>query len=70
MRTHKTYASEFDVLSYNDEYCISRWQQYYQSVIGCYLIVVFNQELYKMQKNHDPHVVCVVDDFGNLVRKP
>ena len=55
----------------NDEYGIHRWWTYGgYNVHGAYLLVCRNFELYTLQENPNPHVVCIVDDFGNLVRKP
>lgn len=56
---------------YCDGYGLHRWWEhsYHQSLHGAYLLVCNNIELYRLQNNFEPHVVCVVDDFGNLVRK-
>ena len=37
---------------------------------GAYFLVCDNLALAWMQKAGNAHVVCVVDDFGNLVAKP
>lgn len=65
----KTYASPGIVN--HQEYGIHRWWPYGgYNTHGAYLLVCRNIELYTLQGNHSPHVVCIIDDFGNLVRKP
>ena len=49
-----------------DDYAVSRWWDGRPDV---YYVILRNIELYELQKNFTPHVVCIVDDFGNLVRK-
>lgn len=54
-----------------EAYGVHRWWSHGgYNLHGAYLLVCLNVELYKMQDNFAPHVVCIVDDFGNLVRKP
>jgi len=65
----KTYCSPGTI--HRDDYNIYRWWPYGgYNTNGAYLLICRNIELYLLQQNNDPHVVCVVDDFGNLVRKP
>lgn len=61
----------FPGVIHRDDYGIYRWWEYGgYNLHGAYLLVCCNVELYRMQNNFEPHVVCIVDDFGNLVRKP
>ncbi len=58
---------------YYPGYGIHRWWPYAlygASLHGAYFLICDNIELYQLQNNLGPHVVCIVDDFGNLVRKP
>ena len=56
---------------YRFDYGIHRWWSGPElSVRGAYFLIVTNVELFVLQENYTPHVVCVVDDFGDLVRKP
>ena len=67
----KTYASPGSL--YCHGYGIHRWWPWSTagvSLHGAYFLVCDNIELYRMQNNDNPHIVCIVDDFGNLVRKP
>lgn len=67
----KTYATP-GVL-YCQGYGIHRWwphEAYGHDLRGAYFLVCDNIELYRLQNNDNPHVVCIIDDFGNLVRKP
>lgn len=57
---------------YCDSYSIFRWWPYDSAgnnLHGAYFLVCNNSELYLLQQNFNPHVACIVDDFGNLVRK-
>jgi len=57
---------------YRHDYGIHRWWDgpVWQSLHGAYFLVVRNIELFILQGNINPHVICIVDDFGDLVRKP
>lgn len=54
---------------FRDDYGFYRWWPYREGLHGAYYLVVTNVELYRLQGNTRPHVICVVDDFGNLVRR-
>lgn len=67
----KTYATPSTM--YCQGYGIHRWwpfEPYGYDLHGAYFLVCDNIELYQLQNNLKPHVACIVDDFGNLVRKP
>jgi hypothetical protein len=56
-----------------DAIAIYQWDDYQnEGKMGLYVVIATNVELMKMQGLHHKNwiMTCIVDDFGNLVRKP
>ena len=56
---------------FTDAYGAFRWDRNIGSRIGTWFLVSFSLEFDRMRGLiSEPHITCVVDDFGNLVKVP
>lgn len=58
-----------DIFYVGKGYSVYRWNPIFVDEIGTYKLISHNWELADMQETKRMHPVCIVDDFGNLVRK-